>query len=167
VAEGEVFDREGTRWTIRRRWTPRWTRVDVGKRFRQFHRRRSGSGKSDDRRRWWEWLDFPVGDDFGLLVIIGAVIAAVLLLWFAVIPLLLVLVDVLVVVVVFVVGVSARVLLRRPWTVVATRIDGVEIEREVVGWRDSRDEMVALRAQIERGEISPISPYSDSPPGPL
>jgi hypothetical protein len=40
---------------------------------------------------------------------------------------------------------------RRPWTVVATRIDGIEIEREIVGWRASRDEIATLRQEIELG----------------
>ena len=169
-----MFDPDGVRWTIRRRWTPRWTRVDVGTRFRQFHRRGSGSRKERRQRTegkerkvsWSDFLEFPV-DDLGLLAIVLAVIAAALLLWFAVIPLLLILFDILVVLVLFIAGITARVLLRRPWTVVATRIDGVEIEREVVGWRASRDEMATMRRQLEQGLISPAPPHAGSPPAPF
>jgi len=148
--------------------------VDVGTRFRQFHRRGSGSRKERRQRTegkerkvsWSDFLEFPV-DDLGLLAIVLAVIAAALLLWFAVIPLLLILFDILVVLVLFIAGITARVLLRRPWTVVATRIDGVEIEREVVGWRASRDEMATMRRQLEQGLISPAPPHAGSPPAPF
>ena len=58
---------------------------------------------------------------------------------------------VLVVFVLFVVGVAARVLLRRPWTIVATRDDGTEIEREVVGWRASRAQIESMRRALEGG----------------
>ncbi|MEO5837411.1 MAG: hypothetical protein ABIQ73_05725, partial [Acidimicrobiales bacterium] len=78
-------------------------------------------------------------------------VAFLLLLWFAVIPLLLIVFDALVVVVVFFASLVARVLLRRPWIVVATSIDGTEISREVVGWRASRAEIAALRQEIELG----------------
>jgi hypothetical protein len=143
----EVVDPQGFRWVVRRRWTPRWTRVDVGRRFQRVRRRR----RSDDggASRWWDFVDVP--DDFDVFVVIVAVILALLLLWFAVIPLLLVLFDVLVVFVLFVVGVAARVLLRRPWTIVATRDDGTEIEREVVGWRASRAQIESMRRALESG----------------
>ena len=148
--------------------------MDVGKRFRQFHRRGSGSRKERRQRTegkerkvsWSDFLEFPV-DDLGLLAIVLAVIAAALLLWFAVIPLLLILFDILVVLVLFIAGITARVLLRRPWTVVATRIDGVEIEREVVGWRASRDEMATMRKQLEQGLISPAPPHAGPSPAPF
>jgi len=148
--------------------------VDVGTRFRQFHRRGSGSRKERRQRTegkerkvsWSDFLEFPV-DDLGLLAIVLAVIAAALLLWFAVIPLLLILFDILVVLVLFIAGITARVLLRRPWTVVATRIDGVEIEREVVGWRASRDEMATMRKQLEQGLISPAPPHAGPSPAPF
>jgi hypothetical protein len=84
-----------------------------------------------------------------------------------VIPLLLILFDILVVVVLFVAGVATRVLLRRPWTVVATRADFVEIEREVVGWRASREAMATMRTQVEQGLISPAPPHAGPPLAPF
>ena len=132
--------------------------MDVGKRFSKLHRRKNPRSTDKDSR-WWDFLDFPAGD-FDLLAAIAVVIVAVLLLWFLVFPLLLILIDVVLVVVLFLTGLAARVLLRRPWTVVATRTDGVEIEREVVGWRASRDEIAAMRQQIEQGLISPTEPTS-------
>jgi hypothetical protein len=68
-----------------------------------------------------------------------------------VIPLLLIVIDVILVVLLFIVGLLARVFLRRPWIIVATRDDGAEVQREVVGWRTSRDEIAALRHEIELG----------------
>ena len=132
--------------------------MDVGKRFSKLHRRKN-QRSSDSVSHWWDFLDFPAGD-FDALVVVAIIIAALLLLWFLVVPLLLILVDVVVVLVLFAASLAARVLLRRPWTVVATRNDGVEIEREVVGWRASRDEIAAMRRQIEHGLISPTEPTS-------
>ena len=103
-------------------------------------------------RRRWDNFDFPGGDfDFEVFAVVIAILVALLLLWFAVIPLLLVVFDLLVVMALFVFGLAARVLFRRPWTVVATRCDGVEIEREIVGWRASRAEVASLRRDLEIG----------------
>jgi hypothetical protein len=148
MSESEVVDPAGNRWVVRRRWTPRWTRVDVGKRFRKFHRRERSRPK-DGPSRWWDFLDIPV--DFDGIVVVLAIVAILLLLWFAVIPLLLIVIDVILVVLLFIVGLLARVFLRRPWIIVATRDDGAEVQREVVGWRASRDEIAALRHEIELG----------------
>jgi hypothetical protein len=52
---------------------------------------------------------------------------------------------------------------------VATSSDGVDIEREVVGWRASRDEMATLCREIEQGSIalpSPFEPPTPSTPPP-
>jgi hypothetical protein len=155
----EVVDRAGNRWVVGRRWTPRWTRVDVGKRFRKFHRRENKAPK-ERGNRWWDFLDIPV--DFDGIVVVLAIVAIFLLLWFAVIPLLLILFDVLIVIVLFLVGILARVFLRRPWIIVATRDDGAEIQREVVGWRASRDEITALRHEIELG-IAEAVPRTEPP----
>jgi hypothetical protein len=154
--KSEVVDRAGNRWVVRRRWTPRWTRVDVGKRFRKFHRRGTEAPKQRSSR-WWDFIDIPV--DFDGIVVVLAIVALVLLLWFAVIPLLLIVVDVLVVVVVFLAGLLARLFLRRPWTIVATRIDGVEITRQAIGWRASRDAITTLRHEIELGLVSPVPSF--------
>jgi hypothetical protein len=95
--------------------------------------------------------------DFDGIVVVLAIIIVLLILWFAVIPLLLILFDILIVVVLFVVGLPARVFFRRPWIIVATRNDGAEIQREVVGWRASRDEMTALRHEIELGSPEAVT----------
>src|SRR5688572_14189599 len=148
MGKTEVVDRAGNRWVVRRRWTPRWTRVDVGKRFRKFHRRERSRPK-DRPSHWWDFLDVP--GDFDGIVVVLAIVAILLLLWFAVIPLLLIVIDVILVVVLFMVGLLARVFLRRPWIIVATRDDGAEIQREVVGWRASREAITSLRHEVELG----------------
>lgn len=107
----------------------------------------AGSGGSSG----WDldWLD----DGFALVVaavlaLVAFVVAAAVL-WWVLLPLLAVVVDAALVVVVFVVGLVARVVLRRPWTVQATSSRGDRLTRKVVGWRHAlrqRDEMVsALR----------------------
>jgi hypothetical protein len=102
-------------------------------------------------------MPFDAIDDVRAFVLIPVIIVVLLILWFAVIPLLLILVDVLIVIVLFVVGLTTRVLFRRPWTVVATRHDGAEIKREVVGWRASRDAITVLRHEIEVGFAEPVA----------
>ena len=156
MSESEVVDPAGNRWVVRRHWTPRWAKVDVGKRFRKVRRRRTKAPKQR-RKRWWHNIDGDIPLDFDGIVVVLAIIVALLLLWFLVIPLLLILFDVLIVIVLFLVGLTARVLLRRPWTVVATRHDGEEIQREVVGWRASRDAITTLRHEIEVGFAEPVA----------
>ena len=103
-------------------------------------------------------IPFDAIDDVRALVLIPVIIVVLLIMWFAVIPVLLILFDVLIVIVLFLVGLTTRVLLRRPWTVVATRHDGAEIQREVVGWRASRAAITSLRREIEVG-------FADAVPG--
>jgi hypothetical protein len=170
VRRSAFHDQAGNRWVVRRRWTPRWTRIDVDKRLGTFHRRKT-TRPADRARSWWEVIDIPFDaiDDIRALVLIPVMIVVLLILWFAVIPVLLILFDVLIVIVLFLAGITARVLLRRPWTVVATSSDGVEIEREVVGWRASRDEMATLCRELEQGSIalpSPFEPPTPSTPPP-
>jgi fatty acid desaturase len=150
MSESEVVDPAGNRWVVRRHWTPRWAKVDVGKRFRKVRRRRTKAPKQR-RKRWWHNIDGDIPLDFDGIVVVLAIIVALLMLWFLVIPLLLILFDVLIVIVLFVVGLTTRVLFRRPWIIVATRDDGAEVQREVVGWRASCDEIAALRHEIELG----------------
>jgi hypothetical protein len=101
MRESAVFDRVGNRWVVRRRWTPRWTRVDVGKRFRRARRR--NSAQPDRSRPWWDVIDIPFDavDD----------------------------------------------------------VRGAEIQREVVGWRASRDAITTLRHEIELGLVSPVPSF--------
>jgi len=84
-----------------------------------------------------------------VVVALVAVVVAAAAFWWVVLPLLAVVVDAAVVVVLGVVGLVARVVLRRPWTVQATSSRGDRFTRKVVGWRHAlreRDEMVsALR----------------------
>ena len=154
MSDSEVVDPAGNRWVVRRHWTPRWARVDVGKRFRKVRWRRTKAPKQR-RKRWWDNIDIPL--DFDAIVVVLAIIVALLLLWFLVIPLLLVLFDVLIVIVLFLAGLTTRVLFRRPWLIVATRHDGAEIQREVVGWRASRDAITTLRQEIEVGFAEPVA----------
>jgi len=155
----EVTGPDGTRWTVRRRWTPRWARIDVGGRFRLVRRHRTRQWTTEDEerpadgkdRRWWDVVDLPPGCDVDALAWLVGIVCVVLLLWFVVVPLLLVLFDVVVVVVLLALGTVARVLLRRPWRIEANARDGRRVERLVVGWRASSDAVAELAEDVRSG----------------
>jgi hypothetical protein len=89
-------------------------------------------------------------DGFAVVVVVLVaflvVVAAAAAFWWVVLPLLAIVVDATIVVVLFVLGVVARVVFRRPWTVEARSSRGDRFTRKVVGWRNAlrhRDEMVS------------------------
>ncbi|MEV6814326.1 hypothetical protein [Micromonospora sp. NPDC051296] len=158
---------DGTRWTVRVAWEPRWRAL--ARRFGGWRRKRkrdSGSGDAVDGAVQMGDAatsgssgggggGFDLGDAvFVLVVVFIAVIAAAALFWWVLLPLLLILIDLVVVAVLLVLAVLGRVLLRRPWTVEATAGNGERITAEVVGWRAAlrrRDEMADL---LGRGQAS-------------
>jgi hypothetical protein len=149
----EATDPEGRTWTIRRRWTPRWARVDVRRRFR-IGRPQYTVGERDARPRRFDWLDvidIPFGDELPVVGAILAVAAMAAVAWFVVIPLLLVVFDLVVVVVLLVCLAALRILFRRPWRIEATGPGERRIERDVVGWRRSTEAIDRLRDEIAAG----------------
>jgi hypothetical protein len=95
---------------------------------------------------------FEVGD-LDAVAIAVAVVAALLLAWFFVLPALIFLVDLLYLLLVAAIGIALRVLFRRPWNVVA-ETDGPPAERmvlPVVGFRASGAKVAELGSTIERG----------------
>ncbi len=168
-----VTDPDGTRWTVRVAWEPRWRAL--ARRFGGWRRKRSnrdgGSGDLVDRAvqvgdaassgsRGGGGGGFDLGDAvFVLVVVFFAVIAAAALFWWVLLPLLLIVIDLVVALVLLVLALMGRVLFRRPWTVAATTSNGARITAEVVGWRAAlrwRDEMAGL---LERGR-SPVDAAS-------
>src|SRR5262249_21352602 len=133
-------------WTVRREWLkrmPRWRKLRVSE----------GSGKALD------FVDAP-GCDFDLegLLVVAAVVAVLLALWFFIIPALIFLADLLVLLIIAAIGVAIWVLFRRPWNVVAAT-DGPPAERvmtPVVGFRASGAKVAELAYRIER-EGSPLA----------
>lgn len=123
-------------WTVRRRWVPRLGRETLWGRFqrrfrRVVHRVTEGAEVADPG-----CLEL-LGEGVAVAV---AVILGILLLAFVVIPLLVAVVDVLIVLLLGVLGILARILLRRPWVVEARTAGERTVFWRVVGWRASGDE---------------------------
>jgi hypothetical protein len=134
---------DGTKWTLGRRWLPRWKklgRVDPG-----------DTGLPD--------LDGGV-DDLGIF---GAIILAIFL-FIAAVFLALVLFNVVAIalelmifIVALLAGLFGRVVLRRPWTVVA-RSKHLTHERQAVGWRGSRALIRDMASRLGSGaELEPAA----------
>lgn len=155
-----MTDPDGVEWIVRRRWTPRWARVDVGGRFaevREWASRRHRDSDADEVVAFAMDVGFELPPLAVVLWVIGVAVAV----WFVLIPLLLVVFDVVVVVVALAVLTLIRILFRRPWTLTATSSTGTDLEREVVGWRASTEGMVDLARQIETGRHRPGDSWSD------
>lgn len=143
---------------VRRRWAPRLGQHTVlermRRRFRSMRRHAGGMG---------EGADVAGGCvDLEALLIAVVVIAVLLLAVFFVIPLLLTLVDLVVVLLLALLGVVAKIVFRRPWTLEARADDGTTYRWKVVGWRASgqrRDEIAQmLAAGITPPGATPLTP---------
>jgi hypothetical protein len=152
-------------------WLPRW-RFLAG-RFSRWRRRRRDDGA--DGTGWLDALDIPfsldVDDLLVGLALLVAFIVGVAVFWWVVLPALLLFLDGLVVVVLLLVGLVARVLLRRPWTVLVHRVgppqasDGgvADTTVQVIGWRralrtrDSIADALASGASVVVATAAPPS----------
>jgi hypothetical protein len=126
---------DGTRWSVRVAWEPRWRALA----------RRVGGWRAKRSRRGVDAVDavdgaMQVGDsglsgsgggggfDFGDAIVVIAVVfiavAAAALFWWVLLPLLLIVLDLFVGLILLVLSIAGRVLFRRPWTVEATAGDG-------------------------------------------
>lgn len=150
-----VVAADGRRWVVRRRLAPRlgteslWGRFH--RRFRQTMRRAGDAADADPG-----CLDV-IGE--GIVAAI-AIVLAVLVALFVLLPLLVAVVDVVVVVALSLLGILARVVLRRPWTVEARAGDGSSLLWRVVGWRASGDQVDAVAEGLRAGVVPPgaVSP---------
>ncbi|WP_445149069.1 hypothetical protein [Baekduia sp. Peel2402] len=133
---------DGVRWTVRRRWVhapvrPRWR----------------GTRDADA----FSFADLGGGlGDSGVLGAIAAIIAIIVLaafIAFVLLPLAVLLLEVLLFLLLAGIGLFGRVALRRPWRIEARSSDGRRTVREVSGWRDSRDAIAQLAADVERGIV--------------
>jgi hypothetical protein len=146
-----VTDLEGTAWTVRRHWMPRYH----GRGLRERWRRRPGRG---DDGSWLDLLNFADGDVPGAIAVVAlAVIALVLFVLFG-LPLLLAAVDLVVVVLATLIGIVGRVVFRRPWTVEAVSAGGERHEVEVVGWRRAGEAVECLGQEIRHGRRPTADP---------
>ena len=121
-------------------WLPRW-RLLAG-RFSGWRGRRGKANKG--KTSWLDNLDIPwsfdVDDLLAGIALLVAFVVFALLFWWLLLPALLLVLDGLVVGVLLLVGVTARVVLRRPWTVLVRRTDDSDgeataIRIQVTGWR--------------------------------
>jgi hypothetical protein len=139
---------DGTTWHVARQWWPRKLR------FRG--RRRRGTGDGDG---WLSGLDLGGGADdvLGLLVAIFVIIVVVALLFMVVFPLLVLGVELILVLLLFFWGVTARLVLRRPWTIRA-RAGERELHWQATGFRRSGRVRDEASAALARGEAQPHPP---------
>jgi len=148
---------DGREWVVRRRWLPRlggetlWGRFH--RRFRQTVRRAGDVADADP----------------GCLEVVGegivaaiAIIVFVLVLIFVAVPLLVAIVDIVILLLLALLGVLARVVLRRPWLVEARANDGTALEWKVVGWRASGEWRREMAELLQAGVSLP--PRQPTPP---
>lgn len=147
----QVTARDGSRWVVGRHWAPRIGNETVWGRFTRRFGKMSNATDVADPGGWLSLPDEGIGAAIGILVV-------VLALAFFGVPLVLAVIDVAVVLLLAVLGVLGRLLLRRPWTVGASRMDGKgSAEWRVAGWRASRELIEDVAGRLDRGE--PLPPH--------
>lgn len=138
---------DGQMWKVRRRLAPRLgTETAWGRFHKRYRQTISRIGDVAD-------ADPGCLDVFGegIVAAIGIIIALVVLI-FVIIPLLVAIVDMLIVILLALVGIGARIVLRRPWIVEAARADGLAYRWRVFGWKASGTRVAKVAKQIESGE---------------
>lgn len=139
----------GVEWSVRVVWEPRWRAL--ARRTGGWRRRRGKGGGPDlPDLPWLSALDGPEGCLVGIVAWL-AVIVGGLLFWWLLLPLLLLFLDLLVIVILLAIGVVARVLFRRPWTVRANASTGETVTVNVVGWRRALRRRDELAEQLRHG----------------
>jgi hypothetical protein len=165
-------------WRVARKWLPHREGIGVRARFRRVTGRRDrrqqppppdGSPVTSvdqskvparaKKDRWYDMLD--VGDGCGgdledLVIGIGLLVAFGLLV-FVFPPLILIGIDLLWLVVVFAFGLLGRVVLGRPWSVVATSSSGDRREWKVRGFGGAGQLRDTLQAEFDAG----LDPHPD------
>jgi hypothetical protein len=127
-----VTDPSRVEWAVRVVWAPRHRALF--RRIGAWRRNRDRTGVDPGVLDAFDFVPGGDGSCATVLVVLFAVVLALLLLWWVVIPLLLLLLDVLILAILLLVGLGARVLVRRPWTVEAES-EGYAGEVEITGWR--------------------------------
>lgn len=157
----DVAAPDGTKWQVRRRIAPRlgqhslWGRIRA--RYKKIVR---GSGNLAEGMGDTAGCIPDAVSELGFVLIVLAVVA---LLALVVVPLIVVVIDLLVVALLTFLGLLARVMLRRPWTVEASSDDGITVKTKVVGWRASGEERAAIIQRLNAG-MDPLLPrHRDEP----
>lgn len=142
---GLTQDSQGRRWEVYLHWArrPGWLR----------RKKREGGGS-----RWWESGDFTPLDLFddpsGIVLVIGALILLVVLVWVG-LPLLAFLLEIFWLLAAIVLGFVARLLFRRPWILVAESDQGQEMTWRIVGWRRARRAREQAERALREGRLPP------------
>jgi hypothetical protein len=135
-------------WKVRRRWLPHRDGIGVTARFRRMRRTKG----SQDKDRWYDFLDAGDGCfDLDELWVLVAAIAVFLLLFLVIPPVVLIGIDLLWMGAVFLVGAIGRFVLGRPWTIEAV---GPSDERrlwQVKGYRGAGQLRDTLQAEFDAG----------------
>lgn len=138
VAATRVTGPDGSEWTVKRTWV---------------HRRLRWRGGPRDSVNFFDGADIALSaDDLSGIGVVGAILAAILIgaLFFAfVVPALVFLVDLLLILVLVALGLAAKVLFRRPWTIEA-RQPGADhaYEWKVVGWQAGNEMIDQVATQL-------------------
>ena len=140
----KVIAPDGATWIVRRRW------MEWGPHWPYTWRSRKKSRRNDDAKGW-SWLDFLDFDEFSLIIL--AVVGAIFVLIFFVLPALIFILQLLIFITLLAVTLFLRTLLRRPWTVEAIRTgpDPRRMDWEVVGWWRSRRVIAEIAQSISLG----------------
>jgi hypothetical protein len=142
---------DGGEWRVRRLWSPRlqgetlWARA--WRKVRRGVRRSADLAQVPDAGCLVDGLE-------GLAIAL-AVLAAVVVVVLVGIPLLLALLDMVLIVLLTVLGIGARVVFRRPWTVEAVGPDEVRRTWRVVGWRASSQAVDDISNTLAHGGPPP------------
>ena len=150
---------DGRIWTVRRRWVPRLGSETLWGRFTRRFRRSANTGNDGIDAT----ADASMFDLFDDNIVIG--IAIIIFLVFFVLvgwPLLIALLDVMLLLLLAVLGVIARVVFRRPWTIEARAGDDVRHWR-IVGWRASEEHRRSVEARLWSGVDPGGLPAESSP----
>ena len=132
-------------WTVNRQWLPHRDGIGVRQRFRRDRAKKRGRWfDSLDGASWWVDFGDSIAVVVGLLVALG-------LLFLVFPPLLLVGIDLIWFVVVFLLSAVGRLVLGRPWSVVAVAADGERREWKVKGFRGSGRLRDTLQAEFDAG----------------
>lgn len=136
-----IRDPKSFEWKISREWIPGAKRLNIPARF-----------------KWWKGKEKnlePMGDvivGFDLEgLIVGLLIFGILIFFF--IPVLLIFIDLAFLLLIFLIALLTKIVLRQPWKILAECENGQVIERKVVGWFASRQEIKRLMDEISTGSF--------------
>ncbi len=162
----EITAPDGTPWSVRVVWEPRWRAL--ARRFGGWRAKRRNDVEPGEVLTTGADASIQVGGSGGgssgdELVIVGialfGLVVAGVLFWWVLLPLLLIVLDGLIVAMLLVASVLARVLLRRPWIVRATAGTGETTEMSVIGWQSALRHRDAIADSLRAYGLGPATEH--------